>query len=119
MNKWVQLTVGFLLSFVGLYFAFKNLEVSSISKSFQSLNYFWILASIAALFLSAVVRSLRWRLLLISIKPVELKSLFASTMIGYFGNSALPFKMGRGFKRVLYFDLKKYKDLNSAWLDCS
>ena len=109
MNKWVQLTVGFLLSFVGLFFAFKNLEVSSISKSFQSLNYFWILASIAALFLSAVVRSLRWRLLLISIKPVELKSLFASTMIGYFGNSALPFKMGEVLRGYYISTLKNIK----------
>ena len=109
MNKWVQLTVGFLLSFVGLFFAFKNLEVSSISKSFQSLNYFWILASIAALFLSAMVRSLRWRLLLISIKPVELKSLFASTMIGYFGNSALPFKMGEVLRGYYMSTLKNIK----------
>ena len=98
MNRWIQLLFGFALSFVGLFFAFKNLSPSSILKSFQALNYFWILASVFALFLSALVRSLRWKLLLISIKPVELKNLFASTMIGYFGNGILFFRLGELLK---------------------
>ena len=109
MNRWIQLLFGFALSFVGLFFAFKNLSPSSILKSFQALNYFWILASVFALFLSALVRSLRWKLLLISIKPVELKNLFASTMIGYFGNSALPFKMGEILRGYYISTLKNIK----------
>ena len=100
-------------------FCFLKIWKYQVSQKFSIAKLSLDSASIAALFLSALVRSLRWRLLLISIKPVELKSLFASYIDRKFWKFRFAIQNGRGFKRVLYFDLKKYKDPNSAWLDCS
>ena len=120
MSKWLKLSLGFTLSFLGLYFAFQNIDLNDLLKSFESINYFWIFVAIILLILYTYVRSLRWRLLLFSLKLVTIKDLFASNMIGYFGNSILPFKMGeilRGYAISRNNDLKTSTVLGSIVLE--
>ena len=120
MSKWLKLSLGFILSFLGLYFAFQNIDLNDLLKSFESINYFWIFVAIILLILYTYVRSLRWRLLLFSLKLVTIKDLFASNMIGYFGNSILPFKMGeilRGYAISRNNDLKTSTVLGSIVLE--
>ena len=120
MSKWLKLSLGFILSFIGLYFAFQNIDLNDLLKSFESINYFWIFVAIILLILYTYVRSLRWRLLLFSLKLVTIKDLFASNMVGYFGNSILPFKMGeilRGYAISRNNDLKTSTVLGSIVLE--
>lgn len=120
MSKWLKLSLGFILSFLGLYFAFQNIDLNDLLKSFESINYFWIFVAIILLILYTYIRSLRWRLLLFSLKLVTIKDLFASNMIGYFGNSILPFKMGeilRGYAISRNNDLKTSTVLGSIVLE--
>ena len=120
MSKWLKLSLGFILSFLGLYFAFQNIDLNDLLKSFESINYFWIFVAIILLILYAYIRSLRWRLLLFSLKLVTIKDLFASNMVGYFGNSILPFKMGeilRGYAISRNNDLKTSTVLGSIVLE--
>ena len=120
MSKWLKLSLGFILSFLGLYFAFQNIDLNDLLKSFESINYFWIFVAIILLILYTYVRSLRWRLLLFSLKLVTIKDLFASNMVGYFGNSILPFKMGeilRGYAISRNNDLKTSTVLGSIVLE--
>ena len=120
MNKWIQLLIGFAISFFGLYFAFKSIDLISVIDSFKSLNYKYIILSILCLLSSVVVRCYRWRLLLISIKPIDFSSLLASTMIGYFANSVLPFKIGellRGYHLSSIKNIKKSTVIGSIVLD--
>ena len=120
MSKWLKLSLGFILSFLGLYFAFQNIDLNDLLKSFESINYFWIFVAIILLILYTYIRSLRWRLLLFSLKLVTIKDLFASNMVGYFGNSILPFKMGeilRGYAISRNNDLKTSTVLGSIVLE--
>ena len=120
MNRWLKLSLGFILSFLGLYFAFQNIDLNDLLKSFESINYFWIFVAIILLILYTYIRSFRWRLLLFSLKPVTIKDLFASNMVGYFGNSILPFKMGeilRGYAISRNNDLKTSTVLGSIVLE--
>ena len=120
MSKWLKLSLGFILSCLGLYFAFQNIDLNDLLKSFESINYFWIFVAIILLILYTYIRSLRWRLLLFSLKLVTIKDLFASNMIGYFGNSILPFKMGeilRGYAISRNNDLKTSTVLGSIVLE--
>ena len=48
----------------------------------------------AILVFSVWIRALRWRIILGPIKDVETHPLFGATMIGYFGNSVLPLRLG-------------------------
>ena len=120
MNKWLKLSLGFLFSFLGLYYAFRNINIDDIVKSFESIDYIWILVAIILLILYTIIRSIRWRLLLFSLKPVSVKDLFASNMVGYFGNSILPFKMGevlRGYAISNNNNLKTSTVLGSIVLE--
>ena len=120
MSKWLKLSLGFILSFLGLYFAFQNIDLNDLLKSFESINYFWIFVAIILLIIYTYIRSLRWRLLLFSLKLVTIKDLFASNMVGYFGNSILPFKMGeilRGYAISRNNDLKTSTVLGSIVLE--
>ena len=120
MSRWPKLLLGFLLSFLGLYFSFRNIELNSLTKSFEKINYFWIFVATILLILYTYLRSIRWRLLLFSLKPVSIKDLFASNMVGYFGNSILPFKMGeilRGYAISKNNDLKTSTVLGSIVLE--
>ena len=120
MNRWLKLLLGFILSFLGLYFAFQNIDLNDLLKSFESINYFGIFVAIILLILYTYIRSFRWRLLLFSLKPVTIKDLFASNMVGYFGNSILPFKMGeilRGYAISRNNDLKTSTVLGSIVLE--
>ena len=94
MSKWLKLLIGFFLSFLGLFFSFQNINLNDTIKSFESIDYIWILWATILLIFYTYLRSIRWRILLFSLKPVSVKELFASNMVGYFGNSILPFKMG-------------------------
>ena len=120
MNKWLKLSLGFLFSFLGLYYAFRNINIDDIVKSFESIDYIWILVATILLILYTIIRSIRWRLLLFSLKPVSIKDLFASNMVGYFGNSILPFKMGevlRGYAISNNNNLKTSTVLGSIVLE--
>ena len=120
MSKWLKLSLGFILSFLGLYFAFQNIDLNDLLKSFESINYFWIFVAIILLIFYTYIRSLRWRILLFSLKLVTIKDLFASNMVGYFGNSILPFKMGeilRGYAISRNNDLKTSTVLGSIVLE--
>lgn len=120
MSKWLKLSLGFILSFLGLYFAFQTIDLNDLLKSFESINYFWIFVAIILLIFYTYIRSLRWRLLLFSLELVTIKDLFASNMVGYFGNSILPFKMGeilRGYAISRNNDLKTSTVLGSIVLE--
>ena len=120
MNKWLKLLIGFALSFLGLYLSFQNIDIKDTVKSFESISYSWILWATILLIVYTYLRSIRWRILLFSLKPVNLKDLFASNMVGYFGNSVLPFKMGeilRGYAISKNNDLKTSTVLGSIVLE--
>ena len=120
MNRWIKLFIGFSLSFIGLYFSFKNINFGDLKKSFESIDLLWVLAATLLLVLYTLIRSFRWRLLLFSVKNVNIEDLFASNMIGYFGNSILPFKMGevlRGYSISNSNNLKTSTVLGSIVLE--
>ena len=108
------------MSFIGLYFSFKNINFGDLKKSFESIDLLWVLAATLLLVFYTLIRSFRWRLLLFSIKNVNIEDLFASNMIGYFGNSILPFKMGevlRGYSISNSNNLKTSTVLGSIVLE--
>tara|TARA_Y100000741_G_scaffold289221_1_gene229239 strand:+ start:3439 stop:4431 length:993 start_codon:yes stop_codon:yes gene_type:complete len=120
MNKWIKLFIGFSLSFIGLYFSFKNINFTDLRKSFESIDLLWVLAATILLIFYTFVRSFRWRMLLFSVKSIKIEHLFASNMIGYFGNSILPFKMGevlRGYSISSSNNLKTSTVLGSIVLE--
>ena len=94
MNKTLKLTIGIVLSFIGLYYAFWNLDVSQLWIHLQTVNPLYILAVFVLFIYSAHVRAKRWQALLKPLIEIPISPLFSATIIGYFGNSVLPFRFG-------------------------
>ena len=94
VSKKLSIAIGLLLSVLGLWYAFHDLDIQEIWISLKSVNL-PLLASATILMLYSVwVRAQRWRLIVMPFKEVKTSVLFGSAMIGYFGNAILPLRMG-------------------------
>ena len=89
-----RLVAGLAISFVFLYFAFKDVDWSDFFKSLISINYIWLIPGFVSVIASFVIRAVRWKMLLDPLQKVAFKDTFPSTMIGYMGNNILPFRLG-------------------------
>ena len=94
MNKYIKLIIGTVFSIVGLYFAFKGENLGELVYQIQQVNMNGVLLACALLLVSCIVRAYRWQLILNPIQSINLKPVFAATMIGYFGNGVLAFRLG-------------------------
>ncbi len=52
-------------------------------ESFRNVRPGWLLASVAATFVSYAIRALRWQILLKSLKLIPLGSLVSATLLGF------------------------------------
>ena len=110
MNKWIQFSLGILLSILGLVYAFNTVDYTDLLIIINNIDYFWLFLSVLLLMGSMIVRSIRWQYILGSKYKISLNDLFGSVMIGYFGNSILPFRIGE-FARA--FTLSKISTISS------
>ena len=94
MNKAVKFSIGLLFSIAGLFYAFRQFNWAEFINSLRGVNYWYLLGAMAIQLVAVWLRSLRWKWLLAPIKDVSLRTTFDATIIGYFGNSILPVRMG-------------------------
>ena len=94
MNKILQLIVGIAISIAGLWYAFRGMNFSELIDHLSQTNFSFILLAMGIIVVSVALRAYRWQLMLKPIQTITFNPLFASTMIGYFGNSVLPFRLG-------------------------
>lgn len=81
----------------------------SCIAAFKSANYWLLIPVVIMSLLSHLSRSMRWKLLMepLGYKP-KLKNVFASTMVGYFANSAVP-RLGEVLKCTFLSRYEKLK----------
>jgi len=94
VNKYLKFSIGLIISILGLWYAFYQFDWSEFLSALKTVNYWYLAIVIILQFLAIWMRALRWKWLLLPIKEIPVKPLFDATMIGYFGNSVLPFRMG-------------------------
>ena len=90
MKKILSLCVATLC----LYFAFNQVNIEDIYRALSNANLNYIFAAFIMTFITFILRSLRWQILLDSPKNLELQTYISSTHIGYFLNNILPFRAG-------------------------
>ena len=94
VNRYIKLIFGICISIAGLYYAFRGIDFVQLWKIINQLDLFYGTLSLIILLTSNIVRALRWQILAYPIDKISIKPAFSSIMIGYFGNSILPFRMG-------------------------
>ena len=93
-NRYIKLIIGICISIAGLYYAFRGIDFVQLWKIINQLDLFYGTLSLIILLISNIIRALRWQILASPIEKISIKPVFSSIMIGYFGNSVLPFRMG-------------------------
>ena len=92
----------FLLLFIscfGLFYAFKSIELAELLDHLYSVNLFKFSLSILILIVACIIRARRLKYLALPIdKNITTHHLFGATMIGYFGNGILLFRLGELLK---------------------
>jgi uncharacterized protein (TIRG00374 family) len=86
--------IGSLISTVFLYLALRGIQWSLLWRVLGGTRFLLLVPAVAAGLLSHYFRSYRWKFMLLSIKPISTKSLFAATMIGFMANNLLPARLG-------------------------
>jgi hypothetical protein len=93
-NHKLKFIIGFLISLVFLFLAFRKVDFGQMWESLRTANYLYLLPTVATIFLSHFLRAFRWRYLLDPIRRLDTKSLFSSLLIGYAANVVTPAHLG-------------------------
>ena len=104
MNRIIKFILGVLISVIGLYYAFRQINFWELWISIKNVNFILVILAIVILLLSNIIRAWRWQILVKPIKDVSFEPAFSSIMIGYFGNSVLPFRMGEFLRAFVVAD---------------
>ena len=84
------------------------------------MNLLYILAVFVLFIYSVHVRAKRWQALLKPLIEIPVRPLFSATIIGYFGNNVLPFRLGellRGYSLSKEYPLKVSSIMGTIILD--
>ena len=77
-----------------LYFAFKQVNLEDINRAISNANIYYILIALLTTYITFILRSIRWKILLDSRLNLKLNKYISTTHIGYFLNNILPFRAG-------------------------
>ena len=99
MDKILKVVLLIALSILGLYLAFYNIDFNNLVDQLSAVNLTKFFAAIIILMISCIIRAKRLQYILVPLDDgISLHHLFSSTMIGYFGNGILFFRLGEVLK---------------------
>ncbi|RLC07525.1 MAG: UPF0104 family protein, partial [Deltaproteobacteria bacterium] len=96
MNRGIKLKalIGIIFSGFFLAFAIRNVSLGQLGNAMSHANYFFLIPAVLLTLLVYWFRAIRWRYMLIPIKPIQNSQLFTITMIGFMVNNVLPLRIG-------------------------
>ena len=99
MTKIINIIILISVSMGGLYFAFYNIDFEILYERLLKVDLIRFSLSVAILMLACIFRSKRLQYIVSPLDDrITLHHLFSSTMIGYFGNGILFFRLGEVLK---------------------
>ena len=117
MVKLIKILFLFVISSAGLFYAFKNIEISELFHHLHYVDVFKFFLAISVLMFSNLIRARRLMYLANPIdKNISTHHLFGATMIGYFGNGILFFRLGEILKAYAISQGRRIKPSESFGL---
>jgi uncharacterized protein (TIRG00374 family) len=99
------------LAVIFLYIAFYGVNFNEVLNVVSHTSVLWLFVFIITVFLGHIIRALRWKVILNSVKPnASFKNLFGALMVGYGVNCITP-KLGEITRAVL---LGKWENLSRS-----
>lgn len=100
IGKNIYKILGFGISIICLYFAFRGIQWIQVAVTFRKANFFWLILSIFFQLLSLAIAGFRWKTV-INLPEVSWTSASASMMVGLMVNNILPGRMGEFVRPIL------------------
>jgi uncharacterized protein (TIRG00374 family) len=94
VNRRLQLSLGLVISAVAVWFTMKDVRLAELLAALARANYLGFAAAMFFTLAGFWMRAVRWRSLLLDVKPVRYGPLFSATMIGFMANNLLPLRLG-------------------------
>jgi len=98
VNKYFKLIILGFISITGLYMAFQGEDLNELKFHLFQTDLVDVCFAISLLVFSCIIRALRWQFLLEPFDTIQFKKVFGATMVGYFGNGVLAFRLGELLK---------------------
>ena len=89
-----KVIIGVVISFAGIYWAFKDFDFFDFKQSIQQIDFVYFLLATIFLWGSVWLRGIRWKWLFNDSASPSVASLYRAELIGYFGNNVLPLRLG-------------------------
>lgn len=86
--------LGLIVSIGFLFLFLWKIDFGETGRELRDANYIYFIPAVLIYFGALGFRSLRWRYLLLHIKPIHPRSLFPVVAIGYMSNNVLPIRLG-------------------------
>jgi len=86
--------IGIAISVALLFFLFFGIDYRQFLRALQGARYWYAVPIIGLLFLGCYLRALRWRWIMLPVKPIPVYHLFTAVVIGYMANDLLPARAG-------------------------
>jgi len=100
MKRW-QVWIGFAISVIFLFLAFRGMDFKAIAIALKSADIFWIVPGIPVYFIGLWLRAVRWKLMLDPAARIETRKIFSIITIGYMGNNIYPARLGELVRAAL------------------
>lgn len=94
VNRYFKLLLVGIISAVGIYLAFRGDDFGELVIQIHQVNYTGVFIASLLLIISCIVRAYRWQVLMNPVEVIPLHPLFGATLVGYFGNGILAFRLG-------------------------
>ncbi len=86
--------LGFFISLLGLYLGFRKFDAAEFMVSLKETNLLLFGLAMLVTVVTVYLRAIRWRYIIVPLKPVPMKYVFGSEMVCYFGNNVFPLRFG-------------------------
>ncbi|MFC2103269.1 lysylphosphatidylglycerol synthase transmembrane domain-containing protein [Bacteroidota bacterium] len=111
LKAFLNYGISLILAVVFLYIAFYNVNFGEVLSLVSHASIGWVILFAATVFLGHIIRALRWKVILNSVKPdASFKNLFGALMIGYGVNCVTP-KLGEVTRAVI---IGKWENLSRS-----
>ena len=94
MNKYLKILIVGGISIIGIYLAFMGEDFDGLIHQINQVKISGITLGCFLLVISCIVRAYRWKLIMDPVEKIPLHDVFSATMVGYFGNGILAFRLG-------------------------
>ncbi len=86
--------LGLVIAAVFLYLVFRQVDLGELTAALLNADYRWLLPALAVYLLGYLLRAVRWKYLMNSIKPMRWQELFPPLILGFMVNNVLPARAG-------------------------